>query len=279
MTIVKPVAGLPCPNQDLAIWFGRVRYAVSKSRLGGVPSLPADIGWPVNPRTKLPLHFLGQVDLSSVPTTPLFDAPNAPILPRIGMLFFFMALGQNEAAPVRLKATAKANSKVVYTRASGPDRAVPDDLPLIVTLDIDGRPATTFPAASVQAHAVPIDQNQPPDVLLEAIERATGIPAPRLDSDALDQAIRTWPVTVPSYFVYASANPYVSIAMLQMFGVPSCFNSEGELAQSEGRHLLMQFDDRIFGETMSMDSLTQFWIMPEDLRACRFDEAWATMEA
>src|SRR6478672_6838507 len=73
-----------------AIWFRRRQDGKSNlSKLGGRPTLPPDIDWPRHGQTGTPLHFLSQIDLSSLPPTPLHNAPRAPTLPKRGLLFFF----------------------------------------------------------------------------------------------------------------------------------------------------------------------------------------------
>jgi hypothetical protein len=260
-------------HYDFAIWFRRVDDAMSNSRLGGLPSLPAELKWPLNSDTKLPLHFLGQVDLSSLPATPMSDDPNAPALPRHGMLYFFAELAEGD------------DYRVYYSPVCGPVRAAPSDIKLIFPLGIDGHPSTTFPSAHLQAYALQIDarvadmaNHQADPLWLDAAEKATGLSAPILDEKAYETAMRAWPIKVPSFYVHRFSNgDSPAVDKLQMFGVPHCFQHEGRKAIAEGRHLLMQFEDRNFGETMR-DVLIQFWIMPDDLKHVRFDKAWATLE-
>ncbi len=76
-------------RREPAIWFRAVEKAHSKSRKGGLPSLPEGVDWPVHPDTRRPLHFLAQVDLAALPDTPLPGCPFGAALPRRGMLFFF----------------------------------------------------------------------------------------------------------------------------------------------------------------------------------------------
>lgn len=55
--------------------------------LGGLPTLPADIDWPVYAQDgspAVPMHFLAQLDLAQVP-----EAAGMPDLPTTGTLFFF----------------------------------------------------------------------------------------------------------------------------------------------------------------------------------------------
>src|SRR5258708_4538400 len=72
-----------------AIWFRRQAGKASLSKLGGLATLPRDIAWPRQLESGTPLHFLAQIDLSHLPSTPLEGDPNTPALPRTGLLFFF----------------------------------------------------------------------------------------------------------------------------------------------------------------------------------------------
>ncbi len=270
-----------------AIWFRRVKYMVSRSRLGGLPSLPSEIDWPVNTRKKTPLHFLGQIDLSALPPLPFPDDPDGPVLPN-GMLFFFQAhatensSGRNsdeqDGSDPSNRTLDRVNSRVVYAPTAGPDRAAPVDLPLIWELEHQGHPAVTFPEAPLVAHLV--DMDQPPEALLAAIKNVTGEDAPILDDAMFLHAVRSWPTELPSYRIARQSSGYdlAQVDRLTMFGGPYHMQAEAVLAKSEGRHLLMQFFDANFGELLSNDGVIQFWIMPKDLRECRFHRAWATLE-
>jgi len=111
-----------------AIWFRRRQDGKSAlSKLGGRPTLPPDIDWPRHGQTGTPLHFLVQIDLSSLPSTPLSDTPEAPTLPKVGLLFFFadmveeMLWGEN-GGPF-------ATTRVIFAKEAGPERAPPEDTP------------------------------------------------------------------------------------------------------------------------------------------------------
>jgi len=110
-----------------AIWFRRYAGTAALSKLGGLPNLPPDTEWPHQRRSDTPLHFLAQIDLSQLPSTPLDGAPKGPRLPKTGYLFFFadmveeMLWGEN-GGPL-------ATTRVIYTRRTGPERSPPDDTP------------------------------------------------------------------------------------------------------------------------------------------------------
>jgi uncharacterized protein YwqG len=102
-----------------AIWFRRRQDGKSAlSKLGGLPTLPPDIDWPRHGQAGTPLHFLSQIELSSLPPTPLHNAPGAPTLPKRGLLFFFadmveeMLWGEN-GGPL-------ATTRVVFANQAGP---------------------------------------------------------------------------------------------------------------------------------------------------------------
>jgi uncharacterized protein YwqG len=41
-------------------------------KLGGLPELPAGVAWPRHLVTKMPLHFLAQINLGKLPAVPIF---------------------------------------------------------------------------------------------------------------------------------------------------------------------------------------------------------------
>lgn len=98
--------------RTLAIWFRRHPSKASPSRLGGLPALPPDINWPRQSQLGAPLHFLGQIDLSQLPTTPLDDTRNAPVLPSTGFLFFFADMV--EEMRLNDNGGARANTRVIF---------------------------------------------------------------------------------------------------------------------------------------------------------------------
>jgi uncharacterized protein YwqG len=60
---------------------------------GGFPRLPPDAVWPVSAFSGLPMHFLAEIDLSSLP-----DFEDRALLPAEGALYFFICTGKNERA-------------------------------------------------------------------------------------------------------------------------------------------------------------------------------------
>jgi predicted DNA-binding WGR domain protein/uncharacterized protein YwqG len=100
------------------------------SRMGGLPSLPTDVEWPLHLKTKRPLHFLAQVDLGTLPPLGASKSGKAavPGLPSSGMLFFFIDMGGDLEGG---KAGSSPATRVLYTSTTGVDRAAPPGLPQI----------------------------------------------------------------------------------------------------------------------------------------------------
>lgn len=125
----------------------------ARSRLGGLPCLPASVPWPRHRRTGLPLHFLAQIDLQELP-----DLDGTSPLPRTGTLLFFADLDED-----RVYNPGDGSSRVVHTDLLAPEHPLPDDLPPI---DHGARPPNrpaprAFDPWPVTAHPVdtwPIDE-------------------------------------------------------------------------------------------------------------------------
>lgn len=126
------------------------------SRLGGLPSLPAGLNWPRDPKQGAPLHFLAQIDCAELPET-----EGLPDLPDEGVLFFFGDISAEmdwEAGP------AKDVTRVLYTTEdvrNVPGTAVPVDLPDLRHADAaTGGPLArvgkkTYRAWQVTPHVIP----------------------------------------------------------------------------------------------------------------------------
>jgi hypothetical protein len=119
--------------------------------------LPPDIEWPRHGRVGWPLHFLAQIDLSTLPPTPLHNAPEAPVLPKRGLLFFFADMveellwGEN-GGPF-------ATTRVIFVEQAGPEHVPPDDMPDI--MHAFGERAggfktgiTKYPPMALEPHAI-----------------------------------------------------------------------------------------------------------------------------
>jgi hypothetical protein len=118
-------------QREAAIWFRReADENMSLTKLGGLPTLPLGIEWPRQHQSGSPLHFLAQVDLSRLPSTPLNGASNAPTLPKSGLLFFFAdmveeMLWNDNGGPF-------ATTRVIFADQTGSERAPPHDLPEVL---------------------------------------------------------------------------------------------------------------------------------------------------
>jgi Domain of unknown function (DUF1963) len=150
-------------RREPAIWFRHVAKSVSKSRVGGLPTLPNGIEWPVHLETEAPLHFLAQIDLSTLPATPLPGCRNQARLPREGILYFFADFDDDLGAMVwdedEMEKGAQSLSRVIYAKAPGSDRAAPDDLPMLSheVGELGGEFAAdsnVFPVSYLQAHVI-----------------------------------------------------------------------------------------------------------------------------
>lgn len=98
--------------------------------LGGAPTMPDDIVWPVTKEAysqpSIPLHFVAQIDLASIPRR-----KGLPAMPQTGTLFFFYdpIFGPNDDF-------RNDNAQIIYVAddVSGiPERKMPD-LPSLDTL-------------------------------------------------------------------------------------------------------------------------------------------------
>jgi Domain of unknown function (DUF1963) len=164
-----------------AIWFRRGEDGRSSlSKLGGRPTLPPDIEWPRHGQAGTPLHSLAQIDLSTLPRTPLQNAPEEPTFPKRGLLFFFadmveeMLWGEN-GGPF-------ATTQVIFAKEAGPERAPPDDTPEI--LHAFGERAGGFetgiieyPPMALEPHVIDtFDEAADPDAtaLVASIQKTIG---------------------------------------------------------------------------------------------------------
>jgi uncharacterized protein YwqG len=267
----RPKLSLLAARREPAIWFLRIENRISHSKLGGLPSLPDGVEWPTDLTTKTPLHFLGQIDLSALPKSPLPDSPDGATLPNDGLLFFFADI-DTYLDWEKKRSGIPVATRVIYTKTAGADRAPPATLPLFRhdKGSVDGEYASTdsvFPVTRLQAFVVDtfwwgdgsgfscFEDDEDMEAMNASIGRATG----QWDGSG----------EVPSHLIETR---------LQMFGAPALVQHEQEQARSEGRILLMQFmDGRQFDDVFG-DCLTQFWIMPDDLRDGRFEHAWGTVE-
>lgn len=282
--------------REPAIWLARVEGVTTKSRLGGLPSLPGGIDWPRQTQSGTPLHFLAQIDLSELPATPLDASIDDARLPSSGMLFFFAdieeeMLWEDYGGP-------EAATRVIYARKPGPERDPPADMPEVGHAwgEVSGtysRGIKVFPGCSVKAHVIDTfagdfegDVSERADELsIASIERAIGRPLPALDRgserDAIDRHSAAWLESRDAKGAPIPGRRELHFMHHQMLGVATNVQGTAEGAREAGHVLLLQLDsdwgvDRYF---MFCDmGMAQFWIKPEDLAAGRFDRAWGTTE-
>jgi hypothetical protein len=157
------------PNVEPAIWLYRTTKQ-RRSKLGGLPNLPPWISWPrrkltpegvaaefiglgwserashlmakvITPlgnviyrKSRPPLHFVGQIDLSELPPLPLESG--GPTLPTKGYLFFFANLSEDVPEDslfsdnwTEHEEDDGSETRVIYARAAGPEREAPEGLP------------------------------------------------------------------------------------------------------------------------------------------------------
>jgi hypothetical protein len=123
---------------------------------------------------------LAQIDLSTLPRTPLQNAPEEPTFPKRGLLFFFadmveeMLWGEN-GGPF-------ATTQVIFAKEAGPERAPPDDTPEI--LHAFGERAGGFetgiieyPPMALEPHVIDtFDEAADPDAtaLVASIQKTIG---------------------------------------------------------------------------------------------------------
>jgi len=282
-----------------AIWFRpRTDGKDSLSRLGGRPTLPPEIDWPRHGQAGTPLHFLAQIDLSALPPTPLHGAPDAPTLPRSGLLFFFADLEEEMGwgdfgGPF-------ATTRVVFAKEAGPERSPPDGTPEI--FHFFGEQAggyetgiIEYPPVALEAHVIDTFGGvepfpDPSDTYAQAaqaamvasIEKRIG-PVPIFKGpgsfDAIDAAN-------PREYIHELEYEGVTRQELncprhQMLGFATNIQGTAQELQADGTILLFQIDsDRKLHEHFMFCDMgaAQFWIKPADLKQGRFEKAWGTTE-
>jgi uncharacterized protein YwqG len=282
-------------QREAAIWFRRPADAnMPLTKLGGLPTLPHGIEWPRQYQTGSPLHFLAQVDLSRLPSTPLSGAPGAPTLPKSGLLFFFAdmveeMLWNDNGGPF-------VTTRVIFADQGGSECSPPDDIPEI--LHGFGERAggyktgiSVYPQAGLESHVIDtfggIDPFPSSSDTYAAAARAAMVAS-------IERAIGPLPIFIgpnsnPTEHVYVhelrfqdgSVRREVHCPMHQMLGVGKNIQGTAEEARADGTILLLQIDSdwSVHKHFMFCDmGAAQFWIEPADLVAGRFDKAWGTTE-
>lgn len=106
-----------------------------RSRLGGLPNLPADVAWPRGRSyaRDVPMHFLAQIDCSELPAID-------PRMPEQGLLFFFAV---NDEEQIWNTEEPGERIRVLYAPDGSrlpPPRPAPADLPPIQDLEASDTP-------------------------------------------------------------------------------------------------------------------------------------------
>jgi uncharacterized protein YwqG/Lon protease-like protein len=255
-------AGAKLSKPTSAIWFRRRPGKTSLSKLGGLPTMPTDFEWPKQHRSGTPLHFLAQIDLSHLPSTPLKDVQGAPRLPKSGLLFFFADMVEEMLWDEN--GGALANTRVIFANHSGAERCPPEDMPSIghpfgATTSEYTSSRTFFDQAALEPNVIGTFSAEVP-LIPDAVAAAVD------DADRWNRRMpgnaRDWPLH-------------------QMLGIGKDIQGAARQAHSDGLILLLQIDT-----DMAVDKefkfcdmgVAQFWIKPADLAAGRFNNAWATTE-
>ena len=256
-------AGAKLSKPAPAIWFRRRPGKPSSTKLGGLPTLPSDFEWPKQLRSGTPLHFLAQIDLSHLPSTPLKDVRGAPRLPKSGLLFFFADMVEEMLWD--RNGGALANTRVIFANHSGAERSQPEDMPSIghafgaMTSEYSSG-KTFFDQAALEPNVIGTFSAEVP-VIPEAVAAVA--------VDDADRWNRRMPENAPDWPLH------------QMLGIGKDIQGTAGRAHSDGLILLLQIDtDMAVDEEFKFCDMgvAQFWIKPADLAAERFNNAWATTE-
>jgi hypothetical protein len=266
--------------------------------LGGLPALPSEIEWPRQHQSGTPLHFLAQIDLSRLPSTPL-GVSVAPTLPRSGLLFFFADL--EEEMQWNENGGPFATTRVVFADQAGPERPAPNDIPEV--LHGFGEQAggyetgiCVFPHAALEPHVIdtfggvdpyPDSENTyaaaAQAAMVASIEKAIG-PLPVFAGQGAWDAIKA---ANPREYIQefhlrsGDVRRELHCPLHQMLGIGKNIQGTAEEARADGSILLLQIDTdlRLHEHFMFCDmGAAQFWIKPADLADGKFDKAWGTTE-
>jgi uncharacterized protein YwqG len=281
-------------RRQRAIWFRRRADGNDcLSKLGGRPTLPADIQWPRHGQAGTPLHFLAQIDLSTLPATPLDGAPDAQSLPKRGLLFFFAdmveeMLWSDNGEPF-------ATTRVIFANQAGSERSPPDDTPEI--LHGFGERAGGFETGIVEYPQMPlephvidtfgaIESSSDPSAAYEAalaamvasIEKTIG-PLPVFSGPGSWKAIEA--ARPREYIHEVRGRQDLILPQHQMLGFATNIQGTAQELQAAGTILLLQIDSDpwLHKDFMFCDmGMAQFWMKPADLAKGRFEKAWGTTE-
>jgi len=245
----------------------------------------------------LPLHFLAQIDLATLPPTPLDNAVDDARLPAQGLLLFFADLEEEMLWDEDDRGGHHGSTRVIYAPQRSPDRAPPADIPKIGHTFGEVANGRTeglkiFPSRGLTPHVIDTfvgaelyfqgpDSRRADALTMASIERATGRAVPVFDRRERRNPYEHAAVWLEAHDAQGRLKRDAHIARHQMLG--AAINVQG--SAREARHhdwvLLLQLDsdsgvDERF--TFCDMGMAQFWINREDLTALRFDRAWASTE-
>ena len=236
-----------------AIWLRRLKDGKGRlSQLGGRPMLPPDVEWPRHGQAGTPLHFLARIDLSTLPRTPLRNAPEQQALPKRGVLLFFadmveeMLWGEN-GGPF-------ATTRIIWSERAAPKRTPPDDIPEI--LHAFGERAgglrtgiIEYPPMAVEPHVIDtFAEAADPDAakLVASIESAIG-PLPVFAGPGSWNAIAA---AQPREYIHElNGRRDLNLSLHQMLGVATNIQGTAAQLQGTGTILLLQIDSDISLQT------------------------------
>jgi hypothetical protein len=289
--------------------------AASRSRMGGLPSLPADLEWPVHLRTRQPLHFIAQIDLGTLP--PLGarrdGKPTKSPLPASGLLFFFADMGGDFAGGDTTGAAP--GIRVLYAAAAGPEHAMPDGLPMIghAAGQLTGEyasDAATFEPMPLQPYAVDTFHLPTDFYIYEPEDFGVDFDADDGGVQATAQALAAWTggnakTFVPLLECIDMAEFWDHLLAVQteplrdeagkergrsleriidqrrlapgfdMLGADGGSFDDSYKAEQNGHVLLLRFCGFALRPIYFEDGSFEFYIKPDDLAAGHFDRAWA----
>lgn len=280
------------PLREPTIWLRREAVADSLSWLGGLPSLPSGTAWPRHGLSGQPLHFLAQVDLSTLPATPL--QPGGAALPREGLLLFFADIEEEMLWGFTGRGTHHDNTRVLHVASSNEEAQPPADLPEVnhAIGELKGYyPSgfSVFPRAFIKPYRIDSypgqniyfqnDQEKlTDDLVIASIEAATGESVPRVQSFSVPNLPA---VISEAAMLNGSVRRKISIVRHQMLGGAHAVQNTASEMAGKGYVSLFQLDSDygVSDKFIFCDcGMVQFWIKPEDLAAQRFDKAFATTE-
>lgn len=339
-------------NEDAepAIWLRRTEEQ-RWSKLGGLPNLPRWISWPrrkftttklasqisemdnapkrgihlianaVTPianflsrRVRPSMHFIGQIDLSELPQTPLEQ--NGPSLPNKGFLFFFANVQPNSVDDdyffyhwMEDETDDGTDTRVIYSRFSGAERQPPKDLPPLASTYYPNRYSADdpvwigiFPSCHIEAKQIltggisPVPSSyiarEAPEMAIKKrdwLAAQLGVDIPTVTSS---EECRQLPVAMYEHHLEVDGVKQIQSRKVhyvrhQMFGLAPTVQYESGSTRNATDRLggkaipLMTFDtdSGVHDEFIFCDAgLLQFWIKPNDLAAQRFDKCYTTTE-